>query len=118
MKNRGVLLIAAVVVVFLAIGGYLIFRTVGPGGQAQTIDVTVTGDKMSPSTISVHQGDKVTLNVTADKKEEIHLHGYDIHFEIEKPGAKVTKTFTADKTGDFPIEIEDTGKELGSLKVS
>jgi hypothetical protein len=117
MKNRGALLIAAVVVVFLAVGGYLIFSRIGPGGQAQTIEVTVTGDKMSPSTISVHQGDKVTLSVTADKKEEIHLHGYDITFEIEKPGEKVTKTFTADKTGRFPIEIEDSGKELGTLKV-
>jgi FtsP/CotA-like multicopper oxidase with cupredoxin domain len=117
MKNRGVLIIAAVVVVVLAIGGYLIFSGVVPGGQARTIDVTVTGDKMSPSTITVHQGDRVTLNITADKKEEIHLHGYDIHFEIDKAGGRVSHTFTADRTGDFPIEIEG-GAELGSLRVA
>jgi hypothetical protein len=116
IKNRGVLLITAVVVVFLAIGGYFIFSGVVAGGQARTFDLTVTGDKMSPSTISVHQGDKVTINVTADKKEEVHLHGYDIHFEIEKAGDKVTKTFTADQTGEFSIEIEG-GAELGKLKV-
>jgi FtsP/CotA-like multicopper oxidase with cupredoxin domain len=86
------------------------------GGQDRTFEVIVTGNKMSPSTLSVNQGDKVTINVTADKKEEIHLHGYDIHFEIEKAGDKVTKTFTADKTGEFTIEIEG-GAELGKLKV-
>jgi len=110
--------IAAVVVLFFAIGGYFIFSRVVAGGQARTFDVTVAGDKMSPPTISVNQGDKVTLNVTGDKKEEIHLHGYDIHFEIEKAGGNVTRTFTADKTGEFGIEIEASGTRLGSLKVS
>ncbi len=118
MSKRGVIAIAAAVVVVLAVGGYLIFSRVAPGGQARTIDVTVTGDQMSPSTISVHQGDKVTLNVTADRKEEIHLHGYDIHFEIEKAGDQVTKTFTADKTGEFEIEIESTSTHIGSLRVT
>jgi copper(I)-binding protein len=56
------------------------------------------------------------MSVTADRKEEIHLHVYDIKFDVE-PGKKVTKSFTADKSGEFPIEIEDTSKELGSLTV-
>jgi hypothetical protein len=30
----------------------------------------------------------------------------------------VTKTFTADKTGDFPIEWESTSTPLGHLVVS
>jgi FtsP/CotA-like multicopper oxidase with cupredoxin domain len=118
MSRNSVIVVAAVVVVILAGGGYLIFSQVVPGGKAQNIDATVTGDQMSPSTISVHKGDKVTLSITADKKEEIHLHGYDIHFEIDKPGDKVTKTFTADKTGRFDIEIEQTGKQVGQLQVT
>jgi FtsP/CotA-like multicopper oxidase with cupredoxin domain len=118
MSRRGVILIAAVVAVVLGAGGYLIFSQVVPTGKAQNIDATVTGDQMSPSTIAVHRGDRVTLSITADKKEEIHLHGYDIHFEIDKPGGKVTKTFTADKTGSFDIEIEQTGKQAGQLQVT
>lgn len=114
--NTRIVVIAVVVVVFLAVGGILIFRSVGGGGQAHTIDVTVTGTTMNPSDPTVRQGDHVTMNVTTDKKEEIHLHGYDIKFAGE-PGKTVTKTFTADKSGNFDIEIEDTGTGLGSFHV-
>jgi FtsP/CotA-like multicopper oxidase with cupredoxin domain len=116
---RPVVVIAAVVVVFAAVGGYLVFgRGGGGGGQPDTINVTVTGARMSPDRIPVHQGDRVTLNVTVDKKEDIHLHGYDIKFEGARAGDTVTKIFTADKTGSFDIEIEDGSTHLGSLEVT
>ena len=106
------------VLVFVAGAGYLISRNLGGGGQARTIDVTVTGNKMTPSTLTARQGDILTIKVTADAKEEIHLHGYDIAFEVEKPGDTVTKTFKADKSGTYPIEIEETSTELGELVVN
>jgi len=118
MRPASVAIIAAVVVVFLAAGGYLIFgRGSGGGGKPVTVNVSVTGTTMQPPTITVHQGDKVTANVTADRKEEIHFHGYDIIFNVEKAGDTVTHTFTADKSGNFDIEIEDTGTGIGSLVV-
>lgn len=90
----------------------------GSGSSAQpvTIDLQVTGTTMKPNQVTAHQGDKVTVNVTADKQEGIHLHGYNLLFEA-KPGEKVTKTFTADKTGNFPIEIEESSTPLGELDV-
>jgi hypothetical protein len=118
MKPLPLAIIAVVVVAFLAVGGFLIFRSTGIGAQAVNQRVTVTGGTMTPDPITVHEGDRVTLTFTVDKKEEIHLHGYDIHFEAEKPGDQVTHTFTADKTGHFDIEIEDTGQGLGSLVVN
>ena len=118
MRPGPAAVIAAAVVVFLAVGGYLIFgRGGGGGGKPVTVDVSVTGTTMQPATISVHQDDLVTVNVTADKKEEIHFHGYDIIFSVERAGDTVTHTFTADKTGNFDIEIEDTGTGIGSLMV-
>ena len=86
-------------------------------GKPVTVNVSVTGATMNPATINVHQGDQVTMNLTVDKKEEIHLHGYDIKFEAEKAGDTVTHKFTADKTGNFDIEIEETGTGIGSLMV-
>lgn len=118
MRPVPIVIIAVVVVAFLAVGGYLIFgRGSGAGGKAVTVDISVTGSTMSPDKITAHQGDKLTLNVKTDKAEEIHLHGYDIAFEVEKAGDTVSKTFTADKTGSFQIEIEDTSTEVGSLEV-
>lgn len=118
MKPVPLVIVAVVVLVFLAVGGYLILgRGGGGGGQARTIELTVTGNTMTPDKATVHQGDRVTMNVRIDKKETVHLHGYDIEFEAETPGDIVSKTFTADKTGSFLIEIEDTGTELGSMEV-
>jgi FtsP/CotA-like multicopper oxidase with cupredoxin domain len=118
MRSLPIAVVAVVVVAFLAVGGYLVFaRSGSSGGQAQTINATVAGTTMSPDKLIVHQGDRVTMSIKVDRKEEVHLHGYDIAFEGENAGDTVSKTFTADKTGHFEIEIEDTSTEIGSLEV-
>ena len=88
----------------------------GGSGQNVALGVNVAGDKMTPDKLSAQQDDMVTLKLTADKAETIHLHGYDYKFEM-KPEATQTKTFKADKTGSFEIEIEDTSTHLGELDV-
>jgi FtsP/CotA-like multicopper oxidase with cupredoxin domain len=118
MSRNRVLVLAVVVVVFLAVGGFLIARSIGGGGTPVTINLTLSGTTMTPNDPSAKQGDRVTMTVTADKAEEIHLHGYDIHFEVPSAGGSVTHTFTADKTGTFPMEIEQTTTEVGNFKVS
>jgi len=116
-RNR-VLVLAVAVVLFFGIGGYLVYRSTGGGGQAVTIDLAVTGDKIQPADPAEKQGDRVTMTITADRKEEIHLHGYDIAFEVPGPGGRATHTFTADKSGSFEMEIEDTGTHLAQFTVS
>ncbi|TMC99487.1 MAG: hypothetical protein E6I58_03800 [Chloroflexi bacterium] len=118
MNRYRVPIVAAVVVVFLAIGAFLIFANQTKGGAKVTINATVSkGTSMSPGTWTAHHNDIVTVNITSDMDGEVHLHGYDIPFET-KAGQVVTKTFTADKTGDFPIEWESTSTPLGHLVVS
>jgi hypothetical protein len=117
MNRSGIIIIAVVLVALLAGGGYLIFRNQG-SGQAQnlTFNVNVQGDKMSPDKLSAHQDDTLTVKVTSDQEEEIHLHGYDLMFK-PAPGRSESKTFKADKTGSFEIEIEDRSQHLGELEV-
>lgn len=117
MPRNRIVIVAVVVAVFVIVGGLLIYRNTGGGGANVTLDVTVTGNTMSPSDLTVKQGDHVTMNVTTDKAEEIHLHEYDIKFAGE-PGKKVTHTFTANLTGEHMIEIEDTSTEIGKLTVN
>ena len=117
MPRNRIIVVAIVVALFLIAGGILIAKSIGGGGSNVTLDVAVTGTTMSPSSLSVKQGDHVTMSITTDKAEEIHLHEYDIKFEGE-PGKKVTHTFTANITGDHVIEIEDTGTEIGKLTVN
>lgn len=118
MSRNRVYVVIAVLVVFMVAGGVLIYATRSQGGQSVTINLTVTGaNKMTPDNPGAQQNDKVTINVTSDTEGEVHLHGYDIHFDT-KPGETATHTFTADKTGKFTIEWEKTGAELGNLVVS
>ena len=69
----------------------------------------------------VKKGDNVTIVVSADAHDKIHLHGYDIEKDVE-PGKPATFKFTADIEGIFEIEshvAEDAGREplMGKLTV-
>lgn len=115
MSRNGLIAIAVVVVLFVLVGAYVVTRGTGGGGQSVDVSLKVTGSSMDPSNPTVKQNDSVTMTVTTDRDEEVHLHGYDIAFEC-KARRPLARTFKADKTGEFEIEIED-GARLGSLTV-
>lgn len=60
--------------------------------------------------------DLVTLTVTSDVADEVHVHGYDLT-EPVAPGEPMTRTFQADIPGVFEIELEDRGLKLADLEV-
>jgi hypothetical protein len=110
--------VAVVIVVFAVVVAVIIYGNQSHGGQKVTINVTVTGAKtMKPGDLKAHQNDVVTINVTSDTSGEVHLHGYDKHFECVA-GQTVSQTFTADKTGTFGIEWESTSVGLGQFAVT
>jgi hypothetical protein len=114
--NVRVAIVAAVLIVFVGVGAFLVFGNQGPAPQQRLFQVAVTGTTMSPGHLQANEGDTVTLSISTDRYEEIHLHGYDKHF-FPSPGQAATVTFTADKTGDFVIEIESSSQSLGLLAV-
>jgi hypothetical protein len=67
--------------------------------------------------LKVTEGTKVTFKVTIDEPEELHLHGYDKMLELEanQPGEL---TFTANLSGRFPFELENSKTDLGVLEVT
>jgi hypothetical protein len=106
------------VVIFVAVGGLLVNANRHSGGKSVTFDLTVMGAAtMTPSTLSAHQNDTITINVTSDTDGEVHLHEYDIHFDA-KAGQTVSHTFKADKTCSCDIEWESTSHGLGTLVVN
>lgn len=118
MSRTRALIVVALVVVFVIAGGVLIYANTQKGGKSVTFDVTVTGARsMSPTDLKATQNDRITINVTSDQEGEVHLHVYDIGFEV-KAGQTASHTFTADKTCTCEIEWEDTGTALGALTVS
>ena len=137
------LLLAAVVVVVVAI--VIAVASGGDdGGQAAGSTATKTSTEQNHETapaepavhrieikggkpaggvqnIKVKKGDRVTIVVSADAEDDIHLHGYDIEKPVE-PGKPATFKFTANIEGIFEIEshvAEDAGREplMGKLTV-
>jgi heme/copper-type cytochrome/quinol oxidase subunit 2 len=85
----------------------------------QTVQVTVTGTKVQTAErrVKVPLGTDVRLEVTADRADEVHLHGYDRKVDIE-PGKPAELEFTADVPGVFEVELEEAGLKLVELQVS
>jgi hypothetical protein len=77
------------------------------GAQAAelTFDLRIANGRVPADMrlIRVKQGDVVKLRWTADRRTEIHLHGYDVNKTVE-PGATTELAFTAHATGRFTIE--------------
>jgi hypothetical protein len=86
------------------------------GGARRDFDLTIAGEKASPHTLRVTEGDTVSLHVTADAPAALHLHGYDIETHVA-PDDPVTLQFVADIGGRFPLErhVDGGGHGHGAL---
>ena len=84
----------------------------------QRIEVSVAGGEVSGDTgrVPVVLGDEVTLVITSDAPDELHVHGYDLTAAIaaDRPA---TLSFAADTPGVFEVELHDAGTALLSLQV-
>jgi hypothetical protein len=83
--------------------------------NALTIDVTISGGKVSPSgrKLDVAVGQTVVLNVTSDVDEEIHAHalgeGYQLNVSAGKPA---TGSFVVSDPGSFYVEAHHLEKVI------
>jgi hypothetical protein len=58
----------------------------------------------------------VTIRVTSDVADEVHVHGYDLMTDVD-PGTPATVTFDATIPGVFEVELEKLGQQLLTLQV-
>jgi hypothetical protein len=84
----------------------------------QRIEISVVKGKISGASgrVQVAKGTSVTLVVTSDAADEVHLHGYDIEKELV-PGKPTTVQFTATLTGVFEVELHKASVVLVHLQV-
>jgi hypothetical protein len=88
------------------------------GATGQRIGVSFAHGKISGATgrVPVAKGSPVTLVVTSDVADEVHLHGYDIEKGLA-PGKPATLQFTATLTGVFEVELHEANVVLVRLQV-
>ena len=84
----------------------------------QTINITYAGGKVSgvSAVIKVKLKSTVTLVVTSDVADEVHVHGYDKMADVTK-GGTVTIVFTATLPGKWEVELEKLKHRLVFLQV-
>jgi hypothetical protein len=87
-----------------------------PAGQR--IEVTVAGGQVSGDTgrVPVAVGEPVTLVVTSDVADEIHVHGYELTTALE-PGTSAELPFDATVPGVFEVELHEAGTVLLTVQV-
>jgi hypothetical protein len=103
--------------IFAAIGLYEAGLHGGTGPTAVTFEVALSGGRMTPSTLSVREGDQVVLSITSDRSQTIRIGGYGLSYQLNS-ATPVAATFVAYKPGTFDILLSETGAKLGVLKVS
>ncbi|MEV0820125.1 hypothetical protein [Nonomuraea rubra] len=91
--------------------------TGAPSGRTDA-EITIAGGRVHPPPgwLEVAKGRQVSITVTSDVADEVHVHGYDLAAEL-RPGVPATVRFTADLTGVFQVETHGSKLVLTQLAV-
>jgi len=90
-----------------------------PAADGVVVDISNKDGKVTPQgdRVDVAAGQKVTLRITTDAAEEIHVHSDPEHsFEV-KPGDSVEKSFTLDTPGQVAVEAHHLDATIVQLVV-
>lgn len=84
----------------------------------QVVELTVKNKALAsgPAVLSVLEGTPVTLRITVDHHDELHLHGYDLTLKLPS-GQAGELSFVADRSGRFEYELHHAHVVLGVLEV-
>jgi hypothetical protein len=85
---------------------------------ATVLAVTVRGGSVvnGASRQRATLNEPVTIRVTSDAADDVHVHGYNKTFGVVAGGTSET-TFVANVPGVFEVEFEKSGKLLFTLEV-
>lgn len=85
-----------------------------------TVRITVQGGNVDPSgdTVEVEQGQDITLLVSSDAEDEIHVHSEPEHeFEVKAEDDQ-RFTFSIDDPGTYEVESHELEVVIVKLQVS
>lgn len=87
-----------------------------PGERHAEIVVKAGRVTPPPGWLEVAEGGSVSLTVTSDVSDTLHVHGYDVTAALP-PDRPVTVRFTADTAGVFEVETHESGLVLIQVAV-
>lgn len=83
------------------------------------VDVTLSADGPTPQgeRVEVEVGEPITLNVTAEVADEVHVHSDpEVSIDVEA-GDETSRTFTIDRPGQVAVESHATHAVIVQLVV-
>lgn len=88
------------------------------GSETETIEITFSGDSVSPSgeRVEVEAGQKLELVVKADAPGELHVHS-EPEQELEYASGTTTLPLTIDQPGRVDVESHDLEEVIVQLEV-
>ena len=84
----------------------------------RTIAVTVRGNRVTPAprTVELKVGETITLEVTSDHADQLHVHGFDIEKELPA-GTPVRVELTGESPGVYEVETHEPSLRLLKIAV-
>ena len=69
-----------------------------------------------PRTVELAVGETMTLTVTSDHADELHVHGFDIEKSLT-PGTPVSVELTGESPGVYEVETHEPSLRLLKIAV-
>src|SRR6185437_6549391 len=92
----------------------------GPGASAphEVLEIEIKEGRVvsGAALLRAHEGDEITIRIASDRRDEVHLHGYDLQVPMG-PGDPAIVAFTASRTGRFGLEAHRSHLELATLEI-
>lgn len=88
------------------------------GSENRVIELSIVGGSVEGGVRreTVKADEQVTIRVTSDVADELHVHAYDLKVDLT-PGQTADLTFLAKIPGVFEVELEKRGKKVLELEV-
>ena len=98
--------------------GTLTTPSTAPTPSVRTITIVLKNGKVSPNgdRVDLDKGEPFVLDITSDRDDEVHVHGFDIEIEVEA-GDHVQVPMTADRTGRFEVESHHPEMLIVTLQI-
>jgi hypothetical protein len=93
--------------------------TESPASDGVVVNIAIKGGKVRPhgDRVDMTVGQEVTLRISSDAAEEIHVHSDPEHtFEV-KPGESLEESFTIDTPGQVAVEAHHLDATIVQLVV-
>ena len=90
-----------------------------PAGRTVVVEIAIKQGSIKPQgeRVQLTVGQEVTLRVTSDAAEEIHVHSEPERTFPVKPGEVLEETFSFDQPGQVAVEAHEFGVTVVQLVV-